>query len=134
MRSPRRLTIVIAARLAAGTLLLPLTLAAGLLSIPSTCQCGADMPHSHALLAIGEHQHARGHQQADSPQHRREVVASGQNGVTVQAPSGPSLSALAAIDAERIAPAGLPRAVADAVPDAPPFGRTAAPDVPPPQS
>ena len=132
MHASSRLIIIALTRIVAGTLLVPLTLVTGLLTIPTTCQCDAQLPHPHALLALGDHSHA--HQHHAGAENQREIVTSGQDGVTVQAPPAPSLTALSALHVAGMNIADLPRVTIAVDSIVALTGRVAVPDVPPPRA
>ena len=124
--------ITLITRLAAGTLLVPITLIAGLMTTPATCQCGADLPHAHALVGFAGHHH-----NDDGSQSIRddgEVVASGQDGVTVQAPAGSTLQAHTALNASAARLLTFPHTGVPPTSTLIPDGLRAVPDVPPPRA
>jgi hypothetical protein len=119
-------------RLAVSTLLVPIALVAGMMTTPTSCKCGAVLPHAHTLFGIAGHYHGDGESQ--SGRDDSEIIASGQDGVNVQAPAGSPLQTLTALTAFSDTPLLLPGSAAPPTTTLIPDGQRAVPDVPPPRA
>lgn len=123
---------ILVIQMAASTFLVPATLVASMLTLPTTCQCGADKPHPHALFQLAGHSHEPS--STTTTRDEREVVSSGQDGVTVQASTGGAApQTLAVMHDSGLSQLNLPRLAASGVTTRLPSGQYTIPDIPPPR-
>lgn len=120
------------ARLIVSTAIVPTVLVAGMLFFPTNCACGADSLHPHTILELDGHSHRPSDAEDDVP--TREVIKSGQDGTTVQSPTGPAAPTADGVQNTGSPSVTLPGATIAGDNTVSLSGQTTLPDLPPPQS